>query len=228
MSWPVTLSPSWMQHIGAEFSKSYMQDLIVFLDSEKAAGHSIFPKKSDVFRAMQVTDFDDIKVVIIGQDPYHGIGQAHGLAFSVGAGIPLPPSLRNIYKEISAEYDVPIPRCGDLTVWAKQGVLLLNATLTVRAASAGSHQNKGWEDFTDAVIRALNEHHTHVVFMLWGSYAQKKGLMIDHKKHTVLMAPHPSPLSAHRGFLGCGHFKQANADLAAHGMSEIDWVIPIG
>lgn len=223
MSWPVTLSPLWMQHIGAEFDKAYMQDLKVFLDSEKAAGHVVFPKENNIFRALRVTDFDVVKVVIIGQDPYHGVGQAHGLAFSVDNGVPLPPSLRNIYKEISAEYGVPLPRDGDLTAWAKQGVLLLNATLTVRAASAGSHQNKGWEDFTDAIIRAVNDHHTHVVFLLWGSYAQKKGLMIDRTKHTVLMAPHPSPLSAHRGFFGCGHFKKANADLAAHGIQEIDW-----
>ncbi|MDE2337579.1 MAG: uracil-DNA glycosylase, partial [Alphaproteobacteria bacterium] len=160
---------------------------------------------------------------IIGQDPYHGEGQAHGLCFSVRKGVAIPPSLINIYKEIESEYGVKMPRHGDLTGWAEQGVLLLNATLTVQKALAGSHQRKGWEEFTDAIIRAVNEKREHVVFLLWGSYAQKKGALIDRKKHLVLEAPHPSPLSAHRGFLGCGHFKCANEYLAAHGLAPIDW-----
>lgn len=218
------LDPGWMPHIGGEFDKPYMIDLKRFLTAEKEAGKVIYPKSDQIFKAMNTTKFDDVRVVILGQDPYHGEGQAHGLSFSVPQGVKPPPSLVNIYKEIAAEYNAPVPRQGDLTAWAEQGVLLLNATLTVEDGLAGSHQNKGWEEFTDAIIRAINTHHTHIVFLLWGSYAQKKGAFIDRSKHLVLTAPHPSPLSAHRGFLGCGHFRKANDYLAQCGQTPIDWL----
>ncbi|HNQ92295.1 MAG TPA: uracil-DNA glycosylase [Alphaproteobacteria bacterium] len=219
----VKLDPSWMDVVGEEFEKPYMHNLKAFLVQEKVAGKVVYPKGDEIFNALNTTHFDDVRVVILGQDPYHGPNQAHGLCFSVRDGVPPPPSLVNIYKEIAAEYGVAIPKTGDLTSWAKQGVLLLNATLTVQQAMAGSHQNKGWEEFTDEVVRAVNEKRVHVVFMLWGSYAQKKGAIIDRKKHLVLTAPHPSPLSAHRGFLGCGHFKKANEYLTAHGFAPIRW-----
>jgi uracil-DNA glycosylase len=219
----VKLDPSWLSVIGGEFDRPYMTNLRAFLQEQKKAGHVVYPKGSEIFNALNTTAFDAVKVVIIGQDPYHGEGQAHGLAFSVREGVQIPPSLQNIYKEIDNEFGpAPHPH-GELTAWAKQGVLLLNATLTVRQAQAGSHQNKGWEEFTDAVIRAVNDGHEHVVFMLWGSYAQKKGAFIDRKKHLVLQAPHPSPLSAHRGFFGCGHFKKANEYLTAQGRTPIRW-----
>lgn len=217
------LDPSWMAHIAAEFEQPYMTKLKQFLQQEKEAGQAVYPRGNQIFNALNTTLFDNVRVVIIGQDPYHGPGQAMGLSFSVPKDVPLPPSLQNIYKEIEAEYGTRMPRTGDLTKWAEQGVLLLNATLTVRAANAGSHQNKGWEQFTDAVIRALNDQHEHIVFMLWGSYAQKKGAFIDRKKHLVLQSPHPSPLSAHRGFLGNGHFKKANDYLVQQGRKPIDW-----
>lgn len=220
----IQLHQSWLDVIGEQFSAPYMQKLKAFLESEKSAGHSVYPPGRFIFNALNTTHFDQVKVVIIGQDPYHGPRQAHGLCFSVQEGVALPPSLINIYKEVASEYDVPMPRSGDLTHWAEQGVLLLNATLTVRQAQAGSHQNKGWEEFTDAVIRAVNDKHEHIVFLLWGSYAQKKGAFIDRKRHLVLQAPHPSPLSAHRGFLGCGHFKAANEYLEKNGLKPIDWV----
>lgn len=219
----IKLSPDWMPHIGAEFDKSYMQSLRSFLKEEKAAGRVIYPKGSDIFNAMNTTAFDEIEVVILGQDPYHGEGQAHGLSFSVPQGVRIPPSLINIYKEIEAEYGVKMPRSGDLTSWAKQGVLLLNATLTVQQGMAGSHQKRGWEEFTDAIIRAVNDQRDHVVFMLWGAYAQKKGAFIDRNKHLVLESVHPSPLSAHRGFLGNGHFKKANDWLEQQGKKPIHW-----
>jgi len=219
----IKLDQNWLNIIGDEFEQPYMAKLKSFLQSEKTAGHIVYPKGDDIFNAMNTTPFDKIEVVILGQDPYHGPNQAHGLSFSVRKGVPLPPSLRNIYQEIENEYHVEMPRSGDLTGWAKQGVLLLNATLTVQQAMAGSHQKKGWEEFTDAIIRAINERREHVVFMLWGSYAQKKGAFIDRKKHLVLQSPHPSPLSAHRGFLGNGHFKKANEYLEAHGKKPIDW-----
>lgn len=219
----VKLDESWMNKVGGEFDKPYMQNLKAFLTAEKAVGQVVFPRGDEIFNALNTTDFDKVRVVILGQDPYHGPGQAHGLSFSVREGVALPPSLLNIYKEIAAEYGGVIPRSGDLTRWAEQGVLLLNATLTVRQAQAGSHQNKGWEEFTDAIVRAINDQRTNVVFLLWGAYAQKKGAIIDRAKHLVLSAPHPSPLSAHRGFLGCGHFKKANDYLAAHGFAPIDW-----
>lgn len=221
----VKLDPSWMDVVGTEFEKPYMHNLKAFLVQEKAAGKVVYPKGDEIFNALNTTPFDDVRVVILGQDPYHGPNQAHGLCFSVREGVPPPPSLVNIYKEIAAEYGVAIPKTGDLTSWAKQGVLLLNATLTVQQAMAGSHQNKGWEEFTDEVVRQVNDKREHVVFMLWGSYAQKKGAMIDRSKHLVLTAPHPSPLSAHRGFLGCGHFKKANECLVAHGFAPIKWEV---
>jgi uracil-DNA glycosylase len=217
------IDQSWLSHIGSEFDQAYMKGLKQFLQQEKESGQVVYPRGSDIFNALNSTSFDKVRVVILGQDPYHGPGQAHGLSFSVPKGVPLPPSLQNIYKEIEAEYGTKMPRTGDLSKWAEQGVLLLNATLTVRAANAGSHQKKGWEQFTDAVIRALNDQHEHIVFMLWGSYAQKKGAFIDRQKHLVLQSPHPSPLSAHRGFLGNGHFKKANEYLEAHGRKPIDW-----
>lgn len=217
------LHQSWMSHIGAEFDQPYMKSLKQFLQQEKESGQTVYPRGNDIFNALNTTSFDKVRVVILGQDPYHGPGQAMGLSFSVPKDVPLPPSLQNIYKEIEAEYGTKMPRTGDLTKWAEQGVLLLNATLTVRAANAGSHQNKGWEQFTDAIIRTLNDQHEHIVFMLWGSYAQKKGAFIDRQKHLVLQSPHPSPLSAHRGFLGNGHFKKANEYLEEHGLKPIDW-----
>jgi len=219
----VKLDASWKNIIGAEFDQPYMLKLKEFLKAEKAAGHTVYPKGADMFNALNTTPFEKVDVVILGQDPYHGPEQAHGLSFSVRAGVAVPPSLKNIYKEIEAEYAVKMPKTGDLTPWAQQGVLLLNATLTVQAEKAGSHQGRGWEAFTDAIIRALNDRSEHIVFMLWGSYAQKKGAFIDRKKHLVLEAPHPSPLSAHRGFLGCGHFKKANDYLEQHGRKPIDW-----
>lgn len=219
----IKLDQSWLDVIGEEFGRPYMAKLKQFLADEKARGAIIYPNGSEIFNAMNVTAFQDIRCVIIGQDPYHGEGQAHGLCFSVREGVPLPPSLRNIYKEIAAEYGVQMPRTGELTGWARQGVLLLNATLTVQQAAAGSHQKRGWEEFTDAVIRAVSERHEHVVFMLWGSYAQKKGAIIDRSRHLVLESAHPSPLSAHRGFLGNGHFKKANEYLQRQGRGAIDW-----
>ena len=221
----IKLEQSWMDVIGPEFDKPYMKNLKSFLQQERESGVVVYPRGNDIFNALNTTPFENVKVVIIGQDPYHGPGQAHGLCFSVQHGVAIPPSLINIYKEISAEYGTKMPDHGNLTKWAEQGVLLLNATLTVRQAQAGSHQNKGWEEFTDAVIRAVNQRHNHVVFMLWGSYAQKKGAFIDRSRHCVLQAPHPSPLSAHRGFLGCGHFKKANEYLESKGRDGIGWVI---
>ena len=220
----IKLNETWLARIGGEFEKPYMQSLKSFLKDEKAKGKIIYPKGDDIFNAMNTTPFNNVRVVILGQDPYHGEGQAHGLSFSVPNGVKPPPSLMNIYKEIANEYGAPIPKSGNLTHWAEQGVLLLNATLTVENALAGSHQNKGWEEFTDSIIRIINNEHEHVVFMLWGSYAQKKGAFIDRKKHLVLEAPHPSPLSAHRGFLGCGHFKRANEYLEKNGLPAINWV----
>lgn len=222
----VQLEDSWMQRVGQEFDQPYMQQLKQFLVQEKQAGKAIFPPGNLIFNALNTTAFDKVKVVILGQDPYHGPGQAHGLSFSVPTGVRFPPSLLNIFKEIQAELGLPIPNQGCLQSWAEQGVLLLNATLTVEQANAGSHQGKGWEQFTDAVIRALAEERSDLVFMLWGSYAQKKGAFIDGSKHCVLKSAHPSPLSAHRGFLGNGHFAKANDYLAQHGQTVIDWSVP--
>jgi uracil-DNA glycosylase len=219
----IQLPADWLDVLEEEFNQPYMKALKDFLEAEKRGRQVVYPKSGEIFSAFHLTPLSEVRVVILGQDPYHGPDQAHGLAFSVRKGIPVPPSLLNIYKEISAEFSVPVAKTGDLTAWAEQGVLLLNATLTVRQAAAGSHQKKGWENFTDAVIRAVNSRGNHVVFMLWGAYAQKKGAFIDREKHLVLEAPHPSPLSAHRGFLGCGHFRLANEYLKRHGRPVIDW-----
>lgn len=219
----IKLEQDWLELLQPEFEAPYMKALKTFLAAEKDAGKIVYPKGADIFNALNTTRLEKVKVVIIGQDPYHGEGQAHGLSFSVPKGVRLPPSLQNIYKEIEAEYGYRMPRTGDLTGWAEQGVLLLNATLTVQAANAGSHQKRGWEEFTDAIIRAVNQKCEHVVFLLWGSYAQKKGAHIDRSKHLVLQSVHPSPLSAHRGFLGNGHFKAANDYLEKHGRAAINW-----
>ena len=218
------LDQNWKNHIGDAFDQPYMADLSGFLDAEYAAGKTIYPARDLIFNALNHTKFNDVRVVILGQDPYHGAGQAHGLSFSVPPGVKPPPSLRNIYKELAREYDAPPPTSGDLTRWAEQGVLLLNATLSVEAEKAGSHQKKGWEEFTDTIIRAINDGRDHVVFMLWGAYAQKKAAMIDPDRHLILTAPHPSPLSAHRGFIGCGHFRAANDYLVAQGREPIVWI----
>ncbi len=221
----VKLHPSWLTHLHSEFEQTYMQQLSDFLHAEKAAGHLIYPAGDAIFTALDTTPLPDVKVVVLGQDPYHGPGQAHGLSFSVPEGVKTPPSLVNIYKELHADLGCAIPAHGHLLSWAKQGVLLLNSVLTVRQAAAASHQGKGWERFTDAVIATINEQQSQVVFLLWGAYAQKKGQVIDRDKHLVLHAPHPSPLSAHRGFLGCRHFSQANEYLSASGKSPIQWQI---
>ncbi|WP_024930557.1 uracil-DNA glycosylase [Methylophilus sp. OH31] len=217
------LHPSWQALIGAEFDKPYMQSLKAFLQQEKVAGKTIFPPGPLIFNAFNHTPFDKVRVVIIGQDPYHGPGQAHGLSFSVPPDVALPPSLMNIFKEIQADLGVRMSGSGDLTAWADQGVLLLNATLTVQLANAGSHQNRGWEQFTDAAIAALNQHREGLVFVLWGSYAQKKGAMIDPNKHLVLKSVHPSPLSAHRGFFGNHQFSSINQYLSSKGQAPINW-----
>lgn len=219
----IQLHPSWMAVIGEEFQQPYMKSLKKFLLEQKKAGKTVYPEGKDIFNALNSTPFEKVKVVILGQDPYHGPGQAHGLCFSVQPGVRFPPSLLNIFKEIERDLHLPLPKHGCLQSWAEQGVLLLNATLTVEQARAGSHQGQGWERFTDAIVRRLNDQREGLVFMLWGSYAQKKGAMIDSSKHTVLKSVHPSPLSAHRGFLGNGHFSKANAALRARGLSEIDW-----
>ena len=227
------LHPSWQAVIGDEFNKPYMQALRTFLGQEKAAGKTIYPPSPLIFNAFNHTPFDAVRVVIIGQDPYHGENkgqaQAHGLSFSVPPGLDLPPSWQNIFKEIAEDLNIKmslrINKSGDLTPWANQGVLLLNATLTVEQAKAGSHQNKGWEQFTDAAIAALNSHREGLVFVLWGSYAQKKGDVIDSKKHLVLKSVHPSPLSAHRGFFGHHQFSTINQYLIKQGQTPIDWQV---
>jgi len=218
----VKIEPSWKQLLASEFEQPYFEALTQFVHREYAST-ACYPPAQYVFRAFDVCPVDKVKVVIIGQDPYHEPGQAHGLCFSVNDGVDVPPSLVNIYKELERDLGKPIPASGDLSHWAEQGVLLLNATLTVRAHQAGSHQNRGWEMFTDAVIRQLSDHCEHLVFMLWGSYAQRKGQVIDVNRHLVLKAVHPSPLSAFRGFIGCGHFSAANKYLQAHGKGPIDW-----
>ena len=219
-----TLPPSWYALLGEELQKPYFETLKIFLRDEKKNGAVIFPPENFIFNALNLTPPETVRVVILGQDPYHGTGQAHGLAFSVPDNVPIPPSLKNIYKELSAEYNVPPPVTGNLTHWAQQGVLLLNATLTVRSGEAGSHQNRGWEIFTDEIIKAINAQIQPIVFMLWGAQAQKKASFVNTNRHLVLTAPHPSPLSAHRGFLGCGHFKTANEFLNKNGRGEIKWV----
>lgn len=218
----VKIAPSWKERLSGEFSKPYFLSLAEFVKSEYS-NNTVYPPGKEIFRAFDLTDFDNVKVVILGQDPYHGPRQANGLAFSVREGIPLPPSLVNIFKEIKNEYGKEVPPNGNLERWAKQGVLLLNATLTVKARQAGSHQKKGWEEFTDAVIRHVAEEKEDVVFLLWGAYAQKKGSIIDEQKHLVLKSPHPSPFSADKGFFGNDHFKKANEYLREKGKEEIEW-----
>ncbi len=217
------LHPSWASHLQSEFSKPYIQQLKQFLVEEKAAGNVIYPQAGDVFNAFNSTAFEDVRMVILGQDPYHGENQAHGLCFSVQKGVRLPPSLLNVFKEIERDLGFPVPPHGCLQSWAAQGVLLLNATLTVEEANAGSHQGQGWELFTDKVVDVLNEQCEHLVFLLWGGYAQKKGRIIDRNKHLVLCSAHPSPLSAYRGFVDNGHFSTTNAYLEKHGKSPVDW-----
>jgi uracil-DNA glycosylase len=218
----VIIEPSWEIALKKVFQQDYFKDLTSFVKDEYSNG-KVFPPGKDIFNAFWHCPIDKVKVVILGQDPYHGPDQAHGLSFYVKPGIPFPPSLLNIFKEIKSDLGKDLPPNGDLTRWADQGVFLLNATLTVQATLAGSHQNKGWEQFTDEVIRKISDSQTHVVFMLWGAYAQKKAVLIDESKHLILKAPHPSPLSAHRGFLGCKHFSQANAYLISNGIDPIDW-----
>ncbi|MBQ8565656.1 MAG: uracil-DNA glycosylase [Bacteroidaceae bacterium] len=218
----VRIEDSWKQRLQEEFDKPYFENLTRFVRSEYAAG-TVYPPGSQMFAAFDACPFDKVRVVILGQDPYHEPGQAHGLCFSVNDGVPYPPSLVNIFKEIADDLGKPTPTTGNLMRWAEQGVLLLNATLTVRAHQAGSHQNKGWEAFTDAVIHRLAEEREHIVFILWGSYAQRKGAFIDRNRHLVLQSPHPSPLSAYRGFFGNKHFSRANAYLVEHGCEAIDW-----
>lgn len=222
----VALEASWKPHIGDWLLRDDMQALAAFLRQRKAAGATVYPPGKQMFAAFDATAFEQVRVVILGQDPYHGPGQAHGLSFSVPPGVPVPPSLLNIYKEIEADLGIARPGHGCLLPWARQGVLLLNAVLSVEQGQAGSHQGRGWEGFTDHVVDVLNRQREGLVFMLWGSYAQKKGAMIDTGRHRVLKAPHPSPLSAHRGFLGCRHFSQANDYLRRRGQAPIDWSLP--
>ena len=218
----VKIEESWQKVLQDEFEKDYFKELISFVKQEYK-DQQVYPPGKQIFHAFKECPFDKVEVVILGQDPYHGAGQANGLAFSVNEGIRTPPSLRNIFKEIKDDLGKEIPNSGNLERWAEQGVLLLNATLTVRANNAGSHQHKGWETFTDAVIKKVSDLKENVVFMLWGAYAQKKGVIIDDTKHLVLKAAHPSPFAADKGFFGTRHFSKANAYLRAHGIKEIDW-----
>ncbi len=225
MSNQVQIAESWKQRLNVEFTKPYFDALRQFLKQEKASGKQIFPPGSQIFAAFDYTSFEDVKVVILGQDPYHGIGQAHGLCFSVNKGIAVPPSLQNIYKELATDISgFNIPNHGDLSHWAAQGVLLLNATLTVERDKAGSHQGKGWETFTDAVIKTISEQKEHVVFILWGNFAKGKIPLINSSKHLILTAAHPSPMAANRGgFFGCKHFSKTNDYLLSHNLTPIRW-----
>lgn len=218
----VRIAEGWKEILNDEFSKPYFEQLVKFVKEEYAT-REIFPKGSNIFRAFDKCPLDRLKVVIIGQDPYHGPGQANGLCFSVGEGVPFPPSLQNIFKEVESDTGTPIPQSGELDRWAEQGVLMLNAVLTVRAHEAASHAGRGWEQFTDAVVRAIAERKEGVVYMLWGSYAQKKGAIADPRRNLILRAVHPSPLSAYRGFFGCKHFSAANAYLTSIGKEPIEW-----
>ena len=218
----VRIAQDWKEILSEEFSKPYFTELVVFVRAEYAAGE-VFPKGRDIFRAFDKCPFDKLKVVIIGQDPYHGVGQANGLCFSVGEGVPFPPSLQNIFKEVNTDTGAPIPTSGNLDRWAEQGVLLLNAVLTVRAHQAASHAGRGWEQFTDAVVRAIATRKQGVVYMLWGSYAQRKGAIADPNNNLILKSVHPSPLSSYRGFFGCRHFSKANDYLASVGREQIVW-----
>ena len=218
----VKIEKSWQEVLQTEFDKPYFENLVGFVKQEYAS-NTIFPPAGQIFNAFNTCPFNNVKVVILGQDPYHGPGQAHGLCFSVNDGIQFPPSLQNIFKEITSDLGIPAPKTGNLTRWAEQGVLRLNATLTVRASQAGSHQGKGWEEFTDAVIKTISEKAENVVFILWGSYAIKKKSLINPAKHCILTAPHPSPLSSYRGFFGCKHFSQTNTYLTSKGKTPIEW-----
>ncbi|HEU4774413.1 MAG TPA: uracil-DNA glycosylase [Lysobacter sp.] len=223
---PIRLEPSWKARVGDYLLRDDMRALSAFLRGRRAAGARIYPPGPEIFAAFDATPFDAVKVVILGQDPYHGPGQAHGLCFSVRPGVPVPPSLQNIHKEIERDLGIAPPRHGYLMPWAHRGVLLLNAVLTVEAGRAGAHQGKGWEGFTDHVVETLNREREGLVFLLWGAYAQRKGAIIDRQRHKVLKAPHPSPLSAHRGFIGCGHFSATNQYLSRRGQAPIDWSLP--
>ena len=218
----IRIHPSWREALASEFSAPYFSALTEFVRAEYAAG-TCYPPAGEIFAAFDRCPFSEVKVVLLGQDPYHGAGQAEGLCFSVRDGVPTPPSLQNIFKELHDDLGVPVPTSGSLRRWADQGVLLLNATLTVRAGAAGSHQGRGWETFTDAAIRALSSQREHLVFLLWGAYAGRKAALIDRSRHCILTAPHPSPLSAYRGFFGSHPFSQANAYLTAHGLQPISW-----
>lgn len=221
----VRIGPSWKEQLKNEFSKTYFQQVTTFVKMEVMAGKTIYPPGKFIFHAFDKTSFDNVKVVILGQDPYHGPGQAHGLSFSVPPGIKPPPSLVNIFKELHADIGMPIPSHGTLEKWAEQGVLLLNAVLTVRANEPASHSKSGWMEFTDAVIKTISEKKEHVVFMLWGRFAHEKQVLIDETKHLLLKAAHPSPFSADKGFFGCKHFSKANTYLAANGLEPIDWFL---
>jgi uracil-DNA glycosylase len=222
----IKLHESWKAPLANEFADDYMHGLRSFLLAEKAAGKTIYPKGSEWFRALDLTPLDQVRVVILGQDPYHGPGQAHGLCFSVNPGVRVPPSLVNIYKELRSDLGIAPASHGFLEHWAQQGVLLLNSVLTVEMGQAASHQGRGWERFTDAIIRQVNARETPVVFLLWGNYAQKKAGFVDQTRHLVLKAAHPSPLSAHNGFMGCRHFSKTNAYLESKGLPAIDWTVP--
>ena len=222
----IRLEPSWKAHVGDWLLRPEMRALSAFLRAEKAAGKRIYPPSPQMFAALDATPFDAVEVVILGQDPYHGAGQAHGLSFSVPPGVPVPPSLLNMFKELQRDLGIARPDHGCLLPWARRGVLLLNAVLTVEEGKPGSHQGKGWEGYTDHVVDTLSRAREGLVFMLWGTYAQAKGKVIDSRRHCVLRAPHPSPLSAHRGFIGCGHFSAANRWLAGRGARAIDWSLP--
>lgn len=222
MNADIKIEPSWKARLEGQFDKPYFKELVTFVRQEYQS-YTVFPPGKEIFRAFDQCSFDSVKVVIIGQDPYHGVGQANGLCFSVREGVRPPPSLVNIFKELQADLGKPHPPTGNLERWATQGVLLLNATLTVRAASPGSHQNKGWEIFTDAVIRTISDEKENIVFILWGAYAQKKGEVIDRSKHFVISSPHPSPFSADRGFFGSKPFSKTNEFLRSKGISEINW-----
>lgn len=222
----IKLEAGWKEALRDEFDKPYMKALGNFLRTEKAAGKEIYPPGPMIFNALNSTPLDQVKVVIIGQDPYHGPGQAHGLCFSVQPGVAIPPSLLNIYKELKRDLNLDMPSHGYLQSWAEQGVLLLNTSLTVERGQAGSHANQGWQPFTDRVIEVVSRHQPHLVFLLWGAHAQSKQRLIDTQKHLALRSPHPSPLSAHRGFLGNGHFSRCNKFLEQHGLAPIDWRVP--
>lgn len=219
----IRMHESWKTRLADEFELGYMHDLRAFLQARKQSGAAIYPPGSLIFHALDCTPFEQVRVVILGQDPYHGPGQAQGLCFSVGEGIAMPPSLLNIFKEIEQDLGLPAPASGNLQHWARQGVLLLNAVLTVERGQAGAHQAKGWEQFTDRIVQLLSTERDGLVFLLWGSHAIKKGAGIDRKRHLVLTAPHPSPLSAYRGFFGCKHFSRANHYLQTHGQKPIQW-----